>query len=278
MISYLELIIIAIFVGIIIYVIRVLYVIWFKKYKTPYNKERRYTGGTLPQIHDKDTMPQKCLDELTMMDMQKDKPKIKFYIDLENSAIDDVNFETETTDILTARCTNGYIGWRQYYNIIRTFDKKDANVIIRLTDNSKLEGQLGATEYYSDGTPIKFSITSNFGTKHPEIDINYDNWSTGCPRSGLTKDDYRRYVIEHEFGHALGREHELCMGVSKPSEFTEEFIGVYETDKDGNLVAIKSQVASSGVEKIPQTCSVMYQATRGLPVDGQPVNYLVTSD
>ena len=36
------------------------------------------------------------------------------------------------------------------------------------------------------------------------IYINYDNWCKGSEKSGLSLEDYRTYVINHEVGHILG--------------------------------------------------------------------------
>ena len=45
-----------------------------------------------------------------------------------------------------------------------------------------------------------------------------DNWDTIPPASGFTRrDDYRRYVLLHEVGHALGRGHETCTESGAPA-------------------------------------------------------------
>jgi len=210
---------------------------------TGVNGETLITGD-----NDETLINSKCLDEDEMLIKQQAKPKKTFFIDLENSLSDD-DFEYEVSDILTTRCDNGYIGWRQYFDIVRVFDKKKADVIIRLTSNDELKDQLGKTEYYPDGTPIKFSITSKFGTSHPEIDINYDNWISGCPQSELTKPQYWEYVINHEFGHAAASlDHELCAGCSKPSD-----------------TQVNTTTESS---KNSEICPIMYQMTRGIPKGG----------
>lgn len=42
------------------------------------------------------------------------------------------------------------------------------------------------------------------------IFINLDRWLYGAKASGLSLDDYRSYLIQHEIGHLLGRNHTKC--------------------------------------------------------------------
>jgi hypothetical protein len=45
-----------------------------------------------------------------------------------------------------------------------------------------------------------------------DVMINLVRWLEGAPPSGLELLDYRRYLISHEVGHALGHEHVGCPG------------------------------------------------------------------
>ena len=45
-----------------------------------------------------------------------------------------------------------------------------------------------------------------------EMWVNVDRWMHGSARSGQDLDGYRQYVISHEIGHILGRDHVKCPG------------------------------------------------------------------
>lgn len=116
-------------------------------------------------------------------------------------------------------------GWNDKYQLVRTGDKSRADIVLYLTPRTEMI-KTHPPEIVN-GDPIYFSYTLYKG--HPKvIHIDEDNWTFGVPRSRLSLEKYREYVINHEIGHALGYDHVLCMG---------------------------------------QKCSVMYQSTRGCPVE-----------
>ncbi len=43
-----------------------------------------------------------------------------------------------------------------------------------------------------------------------EVFINSDRWLLGAAPSQMPLDHYRQYVVNHEVGHSLGEDHELC--------------------------------------------------------------------
>jgi len=47
--------------------------------------------------------------------------------------------------------------------------------------------------------------------------INENRWKHGTARSGQDLDGYRQYVISHEMGHILGRDHVRCPGPGQPA-------------------------------------------------------------
>ncbi len=114
------------------------------------------------------------------------------------------------------------------HRLIETLDKNTADILIEIKHTDEL-AQHRTLDYYDDGTEIKFSYT--IYNKTPIlIHIDSSNWLNGVKQSGLTLQQYRQYVILHEFGHALGYDH----------------MDINATTFDG---------------KTP----IMYQATRGIP-------------
>ncbi len=103
-------------------------------------------------------------------------------------------------------------GWWSKYIILR--DDTNYDVKIQLVEDSDTPS-LDHVVKDDKGEVIKFSICTH-GFDGINIYINYDNWKDGVERSGLTKEQYRRYVILHEFGHALGYDHQKCKNGSCP--------------------------------------------------------------
>ena len=87
-------------------------------------------------------------------------------------------------------------------------------------------------EFYPSGKEIRFSFCIN----RRQIYIDAVNWARGVPESRLPLAVYRKYVILHEVGHALGYQHEECPADSA-------------------------------------NCPVMYQMTRGPPQRHQGVHF-----
>lgn len=48
--------------------------------------------------------------------------------------------------------------------------------------------------------------------------LNADRWFNGAPKSKLSLEDYRQYMVSHEIGHILGYDHQKCpcKGCSAP--------------------------------------------------------------
>jgi hypothetical protein len=44
------------------------------------------------------------------------------------------------------------------------------------------------------------------------IYLNSERWFNGSPESKLDLEDYRQYMVSHEMGHILGKEHVECRG------------------------------------------------------------------
>ena len=131
--------------------------------------------------------------------------------------------------------------WHKYRDFEETDDKSIADVIIKLTARDELDIYHKTPKYRADGTLIRFSITT-YGKRPYICYIDSENWLYGVPQSKLSLEDYRKYVINHEFGHGLDYGHQKC---------------------------------TSGL------CPVMYQATRGAPDNAQcgcDVQYIDTTE
>lgn len=136
----------------------------------------------------------------------------------------DSSFKLQTSLILE------HSKWRDTHNIMETQDVNKADVQIWLRSDESLDDYHREKKYYPDQSEIRFSITVQSPYRKPRIFINAKNWQ-GVPASGLSLSHYRRYVVEHEFGHALGFHHQKC----------------------------DHSTANNGV------CPVMYQSTVGCP-------------
>lgn len=123
--------------------------------------------------------------------------------------------------------------WNKKFKFIETTsnNKADYDIIIDIVPRIYME-QTGTfkSEYDENGEKIFFSRT---WIQTPRIvEIDEVNWDEGVPRSGLSKEEYKIYVINHEIGHAIGYDHLPC-------------------DKENR-------------------CPVMYQMTRGVPQGREP--------
>lgn len=155
--------------------------------------------------------------------INKTKTKtVTYYI--HNSNIDPT-FKSQTQAILLKS------PWRRHYKIKEVAESKLADINIWLVEDKELNKYHDTKEIYPDGSPIRFSLTFQGRNSKPRIYINSKNWIEGVKQSKLTLYDYREYVINHEFGHGLGFDHQPCT----------------------------KQTAING------TCPVMYQSTRGCP-------------
>ncbi len=115
----------------------------------------------------------------------------------------DPDFPQKVEDILRRS------SWNEQYNIRRQ-SVDGAVVRIKLVDRATMIAKNPPKDKYADGSPIYFSFTKQSTSTPPEIWIDADNWRYGVSRSGLSVADYQKYVINHEFGHALGMDHVKC--------------------------------------------------------------------
>lgn len=151
-----------------------------------------------------------------------DKRNYAYFID--NSL--DPEFVIESRRILRDSYVNNT------HNIKEVFDKESADIEIYLVPREKMIALRGSKKqemYPGTNKPIYFSWT--YHQDKPIIYIDEVNWRYGVVESGLSVSDYRTYLIQHEFMHALGYDHQECNSLTAPN----------------------------GV------CPIMYQSTRGCP-------------
>lgn len=61
------------------------------------------------------------------------------------------------------------------------------------------------------------------GSTPIKIYLRKENWDAIPPLSGYRNlDDYRIYLVLHEFGHALGYDHAVCRGSGYPADVMQQ--------------------------------------------------------
>jgi hypothetical protein len=73
----------------------------------------------------------------------------------------------------------------------------------------------------------KFSGLSCADMSTNTIYINIKRWRNGSKRSKLSLDDYRTYILNHEIGHLIGRDHVQCnKSGSKVAVMVQQTLGI----------------------------------------------------
>jgi hypothetical protein len=156
-----------------------------------------------------------------------------------------VFIKPSAADPLFVRCVAAIINKTEFKSPNVTYEMEiidhahNATVTLEIGDRATMHADNKA-EYDDHGERIYFSYTYD-----RKLIFDPGNWCDGVPRSGLTLDLYRDYVVRHEVMHALGYAHQPC----------------------------DESTAIDGV------CPVMYQSTRGPPPGYQcgheimPVDY-----
>jgi len=93
-------------------------------------------------------------------------------------------------------------GWSQdgYY-----FEQSEnPDVEIRLCSQSTIDKECGL------GGKLSCAVLGGHN-----IYLNSERWFHGSPKSKLDLENYRQYMISHEMGHILGKEHVKCPGKNK---------------------------------------------------------------
>jgi hypothetical protein len=123
----------------------------------------------------------------------------------------DPNFKQETREIMKNSKINNK------YSIKETNDQFNADIMLELVDRNKLTTYQSKPKYYPGTSKmIRYSLTWQQNLFYPSAKpqpycaIDSVNWLEGVPESGLTIRQYREYVIQHEFLHGLGYDHQEC--------------------------------------------------------------------
>jgi len=119
------------------------------------------------------------------------KIKYKFQID------EDVFPKPKNTAQLIMIYLNDPDGWALFGYFFEE-DSADYSVIIRLSTPKTI------------GTICKDSNLSCATLGGSDMYINSDRWFHGAPKSKLSLDNYRQYIVSHEIGHILGFDHQKC--------------------------------------------------------------------
>lgn len=137
------------------------------------------------------------------------------------------------------RCLNEDGSWNISESFI--YDRLNPDIIYTLANEDEITEAMSNKQKELDiyGNPVRLSVTF-YGKRPIEIMIDADNFINGVPISKLGKKEYRKYVINHETGHALGYSHLPCNDESK-------------------------------------ICPVMYQMTKGVPHGYKP-SYKATEE
>jgi len=97
-------------------------------------------------------------------------------------------------------------GWSQDGYFFEPVNKTKAKIQIRLSSSKTIQEICGLRG--------KLSCAILHGTK---MYLCAERWFHGAPNSKLNLDDYRQYMVSHEMGHILGKEHVKCPGKGKPA-------------------------------------------------------------
>jgi len=102
-------------------------------------------------------------------------------------------------DLAIMAYLNSPDGWSQDGYSFEPADEVDAKVLIRLSSSDTIHKQCGFSNKLS---------CAELNGKH--MYLNSERWFHGAPKSGLDLENYRQYMVSHEMGHILGKEHVKC--------------------------------------------------------------------
>jgi hypothetical protein len=116
-------------------------------------------------------------------------------------------------------------GWSQDGYFFEPVEKALARVWIRLSTTKTIENICGIGHNLS---------CAELGGKH--MYLCAERWFEGAPKSKLNLEDYRQYMVSHEIGHILGKEHVDCPGKGKHAPIMlQQTLGIGECIPNTNV-------------------------------------------
>jgi hypothetical protein len=97
-------------------------------------------------------------------------------------------------------------GWSQDGYVFEPTDKVKAHVWIRLSMSKTITELCGLSPMLSCAV---------LGGRH--MYLCAERWFNGSKKSGLSLENYRQYMVSHEIGHILGKNHVECPGKGHPA-------------------------------------------------------------
>jgi len=154
---------------------------------------------------------------------------ITFHVTVDPDVIEKYNIHNvgeRQIDFYIMCYLNSPDGWSQDgYFFEQTSDKFKARVWIRLSLSKTIEKICGL--------PAMLSCAS-LGGKN--MYLCAERWFGGAKESGLSLQDYRQYMVSHEMGHILGKEHKDCPGKGKPAPIMlQQTLGIGECIPNTNV-------------------------------------------
>ena len=116
-------------------------------------------------------------------------------------------------------------GWSQDGYTFEPAEKSAAQVWIRLSTSKTIERICGISPLLS---------CAELGGKN--MYLCAERWFSGSPKSGMDIENYRQYMVSHEMGHILGKEHVNCPGKGRKAPIMlQQTIGIGECIPNTNV-------------------------------------------